>query len=98
MLAPQVLIAEDDEMLRRPIVEMLTEKGLRVMQAADGVEASQMLEDNAGISLLLSDVRMPRMKRAANEFFAENAATNDVFYQNALLAARNAHQTSSLQR
>ena len=38
---------------------MLTDKGLRVMQAADGMQASQILEDNAGISLLLSDVKMP---------------------------------------
>jgi DNA-binding NtrC family response regulator len=60
MSGPQVLIAEDDEMLRLLIVEMLTDKGLRVMQAADGMQASQILENNAGISLLLSDVKMPR--------------------------------------
>lgn len=61
MTGPQVLIADDDEMLRVLIAEILTDKGLRVMQAADGVQASQMLEDNAGILLLLSDVRMPHM-------------------------------------
>jgi len=61
MLGPQVLIADDDEMLRVHIVEMLTERGLLVMQAGDGVQASQILKDNAGISLLLSDVRMPHM-------------------------------------
>ena len=31
------------------------------MEAADGVQASQMLKANIGISLLLSDVLMPRM-------------------------------------
>jgi DNA-binding NtrC family response regulator len=61
MLGPQVLIADDDEMLRMLIVETLTERGLKVMQAADGVQASQILLDNAGISLLLSDVKMPHM-------------------------------------
>jgi len=57
----QVLVAEDEAMLRVHIVEVLTERGLQVMQAADGKEASQILKDNRGISLLLSDVRMPRM-------------------------------------
>jgi DNA-binding NtrC family response regulator len=31
------------------------------MQAVDGVQASEMLKDNMRISLLLSDVKMPRM-------------------------------------
>ncbi|SRR6266702_55809 len=61
MTGPQVLIAEDDGALRALLAEMLTDRGVRVIQAADGVQASQLLKDNAGISLLLSDVRMPRM-------------------------------------
>jgi two-component system cell cycle sensor histidine kinase/response regulator CckA len=61
MTSPQVLIAEDDGSLRNILAEMLTDRGVAVMQAADGVQASQMLEDNIGISLLLSDVKMPRM-------------------------------------
>jgi two-component system cell cycle sensor histidine kinase/response regulator CckA len=61
MSGPQVLVAEDEGVLRGHIAEMLTERGLQVMQAADGMEASQILKDNRGISLLLSDVRMPRM-------------------------------------
>jgi DNA-binding NtrC family response regulator len=61
MAAPQVLIAEDDGALRTLLAEMLTDRGVGVLQAEDGVEASQMLKDNASISLLLSDVKMPRM-------------------------------------
>ena len=61
MSGPQVLVAEDEGVLRGHIAEMLAERGLQVMQAADGMEASQILKDNRGISLLLSDVRMPRM-------------------------------------
>jgi two-component system cell cycle response regulator CpdR len=60
MAAPQVLIAEDDGLLRSLLAEMLTDRGVEVMQAVDGVQASQMLKDNTGISLLLSDVKMPR--------------------------------------
>lgn len=61
MSGPQVLVAEDEGILRAHIAEMLTERGLQVMQAADGLQATQILKDNRGISLLLSDVRMPRM-------------------------------------
>jgi DNA-binding NtrC family response regulator len=61
MSTPQVLIAEDDGLLRNVLVEMLAERGVAVMQAEDGIEASQMLQDNTGISLLLSDIKMPRM-------------------------------------
>jgi len=59
--SPQVLIAEDDALLRNTLGEMLTDGGVQVMQAADGVQAAQMLKDNVGISLLLSDVKMPHM-------------------------------------
>lgn len=59
--SPQVLIAEDDALLRNALSEMLTDRGLQVIEAADGVQAAQMLKDNVGISLLLSDVRMPHM-------------------------------------
>ena len=61
MTSLQVLIAEDDESLRGILAEMLAERGITVMQAVDGVQASQMLKDNICVSLLLSDVKMPRM-------------------------------------
>jgi DNA-binding NtrC family response regulator len=61
MSTPQVLIAEDDGALRTILAEVLTERGVSVVQAADGIEASQMLKENFGITLLLSDVKMPRM-------------------------------------
>lgn len=58
---PQVLIAEDDGELRGVLAERLTDRGVSVMQAADGMRAAQMLKDDAGILLLVSDVKMPRM-------------------------------------
>jgi two-component system cell cycle sensor histidine kinase/response regulator CckA len=61
MSTPQVLLAEDDGSLRGILVAMLNERGVEVLEAGDGMEASQMLKDNSGISLLLSDVKMPRM-------------------------------------
>ena len=60
-MAAQVIIAEDEAPLRRLIGEMLTDGGLRVIEAEDGVEALTRLKENPGVSLLLSDVKMPRM-------------------------------------
>lgn len=61
MTGPQVLVAEDEGLLRNLIAEALTELGLHVMQAADGIQALKILKEHVGISVLLSDIRMPRM-------------------------------------
>ena len=61
MPTAQVIIAEDEAPLRDLISEMLTENGLTVRPAADGVEALALVEKYPGVSLLLSDVKMPRM-------------------------------------
>jgi len=61
MAGPQVLVAEDEAALRSLIADALTDRGLHVMQAEDGVKASRILKDNRGISVLLSDIRMPHM-------------------------------------
>ena len=60
-MGPQILIAEDETQLRELLAQALEERNLRVVQAADGLEALGMLEDRSSIQLLLSDIRMPRM-------------------------------------
>ena len=57
----QILIAEDESMLRVIAVEMLEDAGFEVFQAADGEEALAVLHDHPGIQLLISDIKMPRM-------------------------------------
>jgi DNA-binding NtrC family response regulator len=57
----QVILAEDESQLRSLIAELLASKGLQVVEAADGVEALQLLRDNPGAGLLLSDIVMPNM-------------------------------------
>jgi DNA-binding NtrC family response regulator len=57
----QVLIAEDEAMLRVIAVEMLEDAGFTVFQAGDGAEALDMLKANPGIQVLVSDIKMPRM-------------------------------------
>ena len=58
---PQVILAEDEGQLRSLIAEMLASKGLKVCQAADGLEALELLKKNPGAGLLLSDIVMPNM-------------------------------------
>jgi DNA-binding NtrC family response regulator len=61
MGAPQIVIAEDESSFRSLIAEMLILRNLKVLEAADGAETIDLLKDHPGVSLLLSDVRMPRM-------------------------------------
>ena len=55
------LIAEDEVLLRSIAAEFLAEAGFDVLEANDGEEALILLQTNSEISLLVSDVRMPRM-------------------------------------
>jgi len=61
MTATQIILAEDEPQLRLLIAEMLAANDLHALPAEDGVAALQLIKDNPGASLLLSDVRMPRM-------------------------------------
>lgn len=55
-----VLVAEDDEGVRRLITETLVSSGYRVLEAKDGLEAVALFDANAGeIALAVLDLRMP---------------------------------------
>jgi DNA-binding NtrC family response regulator len=56
-----VILAEDEDQLRGLIAEMLSSKGVKVCQAADGLEALKLLRATPSASLLLSDIVMPNM-------------------------------------
>jgi CheY-like chemotaxis protein len=57
-----VLVVEDDESIRKLAIVILGQYGYTVLSAGDGVEALTVSETHEGeISLLLSDVVMPRM-------------------------------------
>ena len=56
-----ILIAEDEAMLRVIAVELLQDAGFEVFEAGDGVEALELLKANPQITLLVSDIKMPRM-------------------------------------
>lgn len=65
-----ILLAEDDESLRRLLARVLTSRGYHVLQAGDGAEALRVAERHSGpLHLLASDVVMPVMdgQRLATE-------------------------------
>jgi DNA-binding NtrC family response regulator len=55
-----ILIAEDEEVLRESMADLLEAEGFEVLQAADGNEARSIALQRP-IDLVLSDVRMPEM-------------------------------------
>lgn len=57
-----VLLAEDEEVVRKLVVELLRRAGYQVLAAANGQLALEAAQAHAGpIHLLISDVAMPAM-------------------------------------
>lgn len=59
----RILLAEDEEMVRRLTRNMLMRMGFQVIEACDGAEALDYLDRQGGknVDLLITDVIMPRM-------------------------------------
>jgi two-component system cell cycle sensor histidine kinase/response regulator CckA len=59
---PTVLVVDDEAGLRGLVARALADEGYHVLEASDGVAALELLEmPHAGIRLIISDIRMPRM-------------------------------------
>ena len=57
-----ILVAEDDEAVRKLTVRVLQQAGYEVLAAADGAEALRIFDDRgADIHLALLDVGMPKL-------------------------------------
>lgn len=59
-LAPLILCIEDEDSLRRDLIEELQDAGYRVIEAADGQDALMQLEASQP-DLILCDISMPAM-------------------------------------
>jgi two-component system, chemotaxis family, chemotaxis protein CheY len=55
-----ILVVEDDDHLRKTIVEVLTHSGHRVIQAKDGEDALELLAAQP-VEVLVLDLAMPRI-------------------------------------
>jgi len=56
---PRVLVVEDEPLVRLLNVDVLSEAGFDVYEAADADEALQLLTDVSGIRVVFTDVEMP---------------------------------------
>ena len=60
-----ILLVEDQEIVRQFMCILLEEEGYQVAQAADGAEVLRIAADQSlNISLLITDIVMPRMSGA----------------------------------
>jgi CheY-like chemotaxis protein len=58
--APRIVVAEDDELLRIIVVELLTDDGFEVLEAGHAEEALRILCVHAErIQVLFTDINMP---------------------------------------
>ena len=55
-----ILVVEDDELVRKPLIELLKEAGFKVFEARDGEEALKILAEKK-IDLVISDLVMPKL-------------------------------------
>jgi CheY-like chemotaxis protein len=74
----KILIVEDEEPLRRAIIDTLTHEGFVALEAKDGQEG--IAQATAHIpDLILMDILMPNMDgRAALKEIRENSSTKDI--------------------
>lgn len=56
-----VLLVEDDESVRHVLGKALRRKGYRVLEAANGARAFEMIEQGEAIDVVVTDVVMPEM-------------------------------------
>ena len=59
--SPSLLITDDDRVLRETLGELFEVRGYRVLLAADGVEAVEIVRADV-VHLVLLDQNMPRLK------------------------------------
>lgn len=60
-IPPTLLVADDDPDILRIVQFYLQKQKFRVLGAANGVEALELLRQNPDVDLILSDVMMPKM-------------------------------------
>ena len=58
---PTVLVVDDSLTERQTLSLILQRAGYRVLQAKDGLEAVELLQQGVGVNMVLCDIEMPRM-------------------------------------
>ena len=94
MAGESVLVVEDTELLRRIYTDKLTQEGYKVFQAADGLEAINVVRSQP-LDLILLDLVMPRMSGLeALDTIKRDPRTRDI----PVIVLSNLGQDSDVQR
>lgn len=56
-----ILLVDDNERLRHHVGQLLSEAGYDILEAGDGSQATNLLDESAAPNLVLSDIRMPNL-------------------------------------
>jgi CheY-like chemotaxis protein len=54
-----ILVADDEDIIRETVSEVLTQHGARVLTARDGSDAAALIRAEPHVDLVLSDIKMP---------------------------------------
>jgi len=57
----KALVVDDEKDLREILSYILTESGFEVFQAEDGLKGIEVFDQNPDISIVISDIRMPKL-------------------------------------
>ena len=57
----KIIVADDEELIRRLVSDFLTAEGYEPLQADDGDVALKLFEENPDTALLILDIMMPNM-------------------------------------
>ena len=69
----KILIVDDSEIIRQQLSRALSEAGLTVVEATDGVDGLEKVAEHDDISLLVLDINMPRMNGLVLTTEAQNS-------------------------
>jgi two-component system response regulator AtoC len=61
MAPPRIVLADDEQNLRKVLGAILARDGYDVLEARDGAEAAALLDEHEGVSVVITDLRMPRL-------------------------------------
>ncbi len=91
-----VLVVDDEPIVRMLAVDLFEELGCDVLEAADGPEALQRLEERPDVSLMFTDCRMPGMS-GPELAQAMRDAQQDVLLRTSLTGGHGGGETSERQ-